>query len=482
MTTLVVSFKADFAHIINGRKIGSQTLQDVINPATKEVIAAVPIATEEQLNEAVGAASRALSTWATVPAEARQSSLSRMGDLVSEHLDEFIELLIKEVGKSRQLATMEVGSCVDWLHGVATQSPPTETLLDASDRTVVMRYVPHGVCAAITPWNFPMSLLIWKLAPALVTGNCIIVKPAPFAPLCAMKFVELAQQVFPPGVLSVLSGDGNLGPWIAAHPNISRISLTGSIPAGQSVMRAAASNLKSLTLELGGNDGAVVLDDVDPKKIAPMLFWGTFHNSGQICAALKRIYIHENVYTAVRDELVAYARTIKVGNCLEPGVGMGPVQNKEQYDKVKSLIEDCQSNGYTFACGGGGFPELDKKGYFLPISIVDNPPEHSRIVQEEQFGPIVPLLKWRDEDDVIKRMNYGVYGLAATVWSNDFERARSIAEKLQAGTVWINESQQFHWDQAFGGFKHSGIGVEHSRHGLYAWTNIQTITLNRSGV
>lgn len=451
-----------------------------MNPANEEILASVPIATRSQLNDAVKAASLAFPAWAALNIGERQNLVTQLGDLIKDNCDDFTELLIKEVGKSRTLAAIEVGSCVEWFHGVATQSLPPETILDTPQRTVTIRYVPYGVCAAITPWNFPLSLLNWKLAPALVTGNCVIVKPSPFAPLSAMKFVELAQRILPPGVLSVLSGDDSLGPWIAEHPDIARISLTGSIPAGQSVMRTAAASLKSLTLELGGNDPAVVLKDVDPKEIAPMLFWGTFFNSGQICVALKRIYIHEDIYDAVRDALVEYTKTVRIGDCLDPEVGMGPVQNKEQYRRLSSLIEECHAQGYKFACGGNLLPS-ERKGFFLPVSIVDNPPEHSRIVQEEQFGPIIPLLKWRDEDDVIRRMNHGVYGLAASVWSKNIEHAQRIAERLEAGTVWINESQQFHWNQPFGGFKQSGIGVEHSRHGLVAWTNIKSTTVNRLG-
>ncbi|KAK0458971.1 aldehyde dehydrogenase family protein [Desarmillaria tabescens] len=475
-----LSFSTDFAHIINGIKVYSRETQDILNPTNEEILASVPIATQDQLNDAVGAASLAFPTWGALAVEERQNLVTQLGDLIKDNCDAFVELVIKEVGKSRALAAVEVGSCVEWFHGVATQSLPPETILDTPQRTVTVKYVPYGVCATITPWNFPLSLLIWKLAPALVTGNCVVVKPSPYAPLSAIKFVELAQRILPPGVLSVLSGDENLGPWIVEHPNIARISLTGSIPVGQSVMRSAAASLKSLTLELGGNDAAVILKDVDPKQIAPMLFWGTFFNSGQICAALKRIYIHEDIYDAVRDELVAYTKTIRIGDCLDPEVGMGPVQNKEQYRRLRSLIEECHAQGYKFACGGNFFPP-ERKGYFLPVSIVDNPPEDSRIVQEEQFGPVVPLLKWRNEEDVIRQMNYGDYGLAASVWSKDVKHAEEIAERLEAGTVWINESQQFHWNQPFGGFKHSGIGVEHSKHGLVAWTNIKSITANRMG-
>ncbi|KAH7929002.1 aldehyde dehydrogenase [Leucogyrophana mollusca] len=470
-------FTQNFTHVIAGRKVTSEAVGQVVNPATEQVIATVPIASKAQLDETVQAAWDSYPSWAATSWERRQELVSRIGTLVEEELSQFIELLIKEAGKSRALAEIEVGSCAAWLHAVAKQSLPDEIVLDTPDRTVVTRYVPLGVCAAITPWNFPLSLMMWKVAPALVTGNCVIVKPSPFAPLTTMKFVELAQQVLPPGVLSVLSGNDDLGPWISSHPSISRISLTGSTTAGKSAMQLASSTLKRLTLELGGNDPAIVCGDVDAKAIAPHLFWSAFHNSGQICVAVKRLYIHSSIYTAVRDELAAYARNIVVGDGLDPRTGVGPVQNKKQYEIVKSLIDDSKKNGYNFALGGD--ISEHRKGYFIPITLIDNPPDNARVVQEEQFGPILPLLKWDDVEDVIQRANDSKFGLAASVWANDISHAQSIATRLEAGTVWINEAQQFHWDQPFGGFKHSGIGVEHSKHGLYSWCNIQTITQNK---
>ncbi|EIM82214.1 NAD-dependent succinate aldehyde dehydrogenase [Stereum hirsutum FP-91666 SS1] len=475
-----MSFSSDFQHIVDGKPRGSKTTRNVINPTTEEVLATVPVADRELLDETVVAASCAFHAWASTPMETRQAAVTDLGKLVLANLNEFAELLIKEVGKSRELANIETSISGAWLQGVAGASLPEEVLFEDDNRKAIIRYVPFGVCAAITPWNFPISLLVWKIAPALVTGNCVIVKPSPFAPLCAMKLVELAQQVLPPGVLSVLSGDDELGPWISTHPGISRISLTGSVNAGKSIMQSAASNLLSLTLELGGNDAALILPDVDPKSLAPKLFWSSFYNTGQICCAIKRAYIHEDVYEAVRDELVAFAKTVKIGNCLDPDVGMGPVQNRVQFEKVKSLIDDCREHGYTFALGGDSIQGPDGKGYFLPISIVDCPPQDSRIVQKEQFGPILPLLKWKDEDEVIKQINDSAYGLSGTIWTNDLDLAQTIARKWETGTVWINEAQAFHWDLPFGGFKHSGVGIEHGRQGLISWTNIQTITLNKA--
>ncbi|EMD33480.1 hypothetical protein CERSUDRAFT_87324 [Gelatoporia subvermispora B] len=472
-----MSFSNDFLNIIDGKKVSSAISQPVINPSTEDVIASVPNATKEQLDEAIKAASTAFPAWAALPVGKRQHAMVELGQLLQKHLENFVSLLMREGGKTKDLATIEAMQAVAWFcEGGAKQSLPDEVLLDSPERKVIVRYVPVGVCAAITPFNFPLSLMVWKLAPALVTGNVVIVKPSPHAPLTAIKLVELAQQVLPPGVLNILAGDINLGKQLCEHPEIRRISVTGSTAAGKDIMRSAANNLARVTLELGGNDPAIILPDVDPQELAPKLFWATFHNSGQICVALKRIYIHEDVYDAVRDALVAYARTITVGDVSQPGVGVGPVQNRVGFKKVKSFLEDCKKNGYKFALGG----EVDhnRKGFFVPITIVDNPPENSMIVQEEPFGPVVPLVKWNDEENVIRRANATVYGLAASVWGKDIKRAEAIAKRIESGTVWINESLIFHWDYPFGGFKHSGIGVEHSKAGLMSWTNTQTMTIH----
>lgn len=476
----MTAFTRSFNNIANGETCTSERRRIIPNPATQSPIASIPVATAKDLDTAVDGATRAFSQWANTSVEARGAIIKQLGDMLKDNLEAFTSLVIEEVGKARELALIEVGSCIDLLYSMSRQTLPDEVLLDNTNKKAKMTYVPLGVCAAITPWNFPMSLFLWKLAPALFTGNCLIVKPSPYAPLSAMKFVEMAQKYLPPGVLSVLADDGELGPLIAEHPGIARISLTGSIPAGKSVMRAAAATLKSLTLELGGNDPALVYPDVNPTALAPRLFWGSFHNAGQICVAIKRVYVHDDIYEAVLDELVAYAQTVKIGDPSDPSVGIGPVQNEEQYRRVMSLIDDCRQRGYRFACGGEpSIPGLGK-GHFVPITIVDNPPQDARIVQEEQFGPVLPLMRWKDEEAVIAKLNHGVHGLAATIWTNDTAHAETIASRIEAGTVWINESQAFQWDLAFGGVKESGIGVEHSKHGIYSWTHVKSVTMNKT--
>ncbi|KAA0079488.1 aldehyde dehydrogenase family protein [Mycolicibacterium sp. P9-64] len=466
-----------FTLTIDGSPVTTQESMPVVNPATRQVIASVPVASRDQLDAAVDAAARAFSSWSAKPLEERQAAVAAIGDRLEAHAEQFMALLTSEQGKPRPMAEWEVYGCIAWFREVAKQALPVEVLEDTAERKVISRHTPLGVVAAIVPWNFPMLLMVWKVAPALVVGNTMIVKPSPFTPLCALRLIELVQDLLPPGVLSVLNGDGELGKWITSHPGIAKIAFTGSTETGKHVMRSAAGNLKRITLELGGNDPAIVLPDVDPKIVAPKIFWAAFQNNAQFCNAAKRVYVHDDIYDAVRDELVAYAQTIVVGDGSHRDTDLGPIQNEPQYHKVLEYFDDCRANGYTFALGGDVDP--DAPGWFIPVTLVDNPPEHSRLVTEEPFGPILPLLRWTEEDDVVRRANDTPWGLGATVWGTDLERVQRIGERLEAGTVWLNEVHQYSPHQVFGGHKQSGIGAENSLHGLAEYTNHQTITLNK---
>ncbi|MGQ4615702.1 aldehyde dehydrogenase family protein [Nocardia sp. R7R-8] len=466
-----------YVNTINGESRDSATRAAVYNPATGQVFTEVPIATQADLDEAVAAARAAFPAWSATPLSERQAIVSAIGDRLEQHAEEFLALLTAEQGKPRGMAEWEVYGSVAWFREIAKQALPEEVLEDTPERKVISRHTPLGVVGAIVPWNFPILLAVWKIAPALVSGNTIIVKPSPFTPLCDLKLVELVQDLLPPGVLSALSGDDDLGKWMTAHPGIAKIAFTGSTETGKHVMASAAGTLKRLTLELGGNDPAIVLPDVDPEKVAPQIFWAAFQNNAQFCNAAKRVYIHDDVYDAVRDALVAYAKTVVVGDGSLPETQLGPIQNRPQLDKVAEYFADCKANGYTFALGG----EIDTEsgGWFVPVTLVDNPPEDSRLVAEEPFGPILPLLRWSDEADVIARANDTLWGLGASVWGNDLAAVERIGRQLEAGTVWLNEIHQYSPHQVFGGHKQSGIGAENSLHGLAEYTNHQTICLNR---
>ncbi|ATU95473.1 aldehyde dehydrogenase family protein [Phyllobacterium zundukense] len=470
-----IDFFNDYSMTISGKAVGGSGMFDAFNPASEERIASVPEASLEQLNTAVAAAEAAFPQWSARPIEERQQLVSRIGDVIEEHAESFMRLLTREQGKARKGAEWEIGGSAYWCREIAKQSLPVHVTELSTDRRVETRRVPLGVIGCITPWNFPVLLAVWKIAPALVAGNTVVLKPSPYTPLCTLKLGELLREILPPGVFNIVSGGNELGAWLTKHPKVSKVSFTGSTATGRKIMEAASGNLKRITLELGGNDPAIVLPDVDIKETAQKLFWAAFQNSAQFCVAAKRLYIHEDIYDELAAELVAFARTVKVGDGSDQGTDLGPIQNRMQFEKLKDLFADIKDRGQNVLLGGdiGEGP-----GYFVPVTIVDNPPEDSRVVMEEAFGPVLPLLKFKDLDDVIKRANNTEYGLAASVWGRDIDAARKAAERIEAGTVWINEIHTFSPHVAFGGHKQSGIGIENALEGLAEYTNSQTIVVN----
>jgi aldehyde dehydrogenase (NAD+) len=274
-------------------------------------------------------------------------------------------------------------------------------------------------------------------------------------------------------VLNVVSGDDDLGPWLTAHEGVDKISFTGSTATGRQVMRSAAETIKRLTLELGGNDPAIVMSDVDPERLAHDLFWASFGNSGQVCVASKRVYVHADAYEGVRNALVAYAATVRLGDGLEPETQLGPINNRRQYERILELLEDCRKSGFDFACGGA-VPKTP--GFFLPPTIIDNPPENARIVQEEQFGPILPLIRFEDYDDAIARANASPFALGATVWAGDEKAAWALASRLDAGNVWVNECRPLSPVVPFAGHRQSGFGVENGLEGMLEYTLPRTMS------
>jgi len=468
-------FNADYSMTIDGKAATSKATIKVVNPATEEILAEAPDASRAELDRAVAAARRAFQSWSQMPIKERQRRVAALGQALADHQEDFKRLLTLEQGKPRAGAEWEVGGSIVWCQEIAKQALPVEVVERTDGHLVERRHAPIGVVGAITPWNFPILLAVWKMAPALVAGNTIVLKPSPFTPLCTLKLGELARDIFPAGVVNIVSGGDDLGRWITSHPGIGKISFTGSCDTGKEVMKSAAGNLKRITLELGGNDPAIVLPDVDPKLIAKELFWASFQNSAQFCVACKRLYVHEDVYDDVLNELVEYAKTVKVGDGSQQGTDLGPIQNKQQFDKVRELIEDTKRIGARIALGG----TIEKgPGYYVPVTIVDNPPDDSRVVVEEAFGPLLPVLKYKDIEDVIRRANDTPYGLAGSVWGKDVAKAKAIAERLETGTVWVNEVHVFAPHIAFGGHKQSGIGLENALEGLAEFTNSQTIMVN----
>jgi len=467
-----MDFFSDFTLTIDGKPVSTGRTMDVINPATGAPFAGAPVAESGELDMAVAAARKALPGWKALDIAKRREALVALAKAIEAEAEGFGGLFLREQGRPATWSTAEIVMGAKWLKAVARQDLPVEIVEDTPERRVEVHHEPLGVVAAIVPWNFPFLLAIWKIAPALITGNTMVLKPSPFTPLCALKLGELSRGILPPGVLNVVSGEDALGPMMTAHPGFQKISFTGSTATGKRVMEAAARDLKRVTLELGGNDAAIVMPDVDVDAVAKQLFFGAFYNSAQVCIATKRLYIHETIYDAVRDRMHALAREATVGDGSEQGVKFGPIQNAPQYRRVLALIDEARGQGLTLL-EGKGVPEGG--GYFVPITLVDNPPDDARVVTEEAFGPVLPLLKFSDVDEVVARANDSEYGLAGAVWSEDIDQAVAIARRLETGTIWINQNLQNGPHIPFAGFKQSGLGVENGDLGLREFTQPKAI-------
>ena len=471
-------FTAPFHLSIAGRLIEARETFDVINPATGKAFAQAPAATAAQMDEAIASAKAAFPGWSALGHDRREAYLNDFADALEAKREELIHLLVLEQGKpALTMAAPEIDQSIAWIRQIASRRIPVEIVEETADHVVELHHTPLGVVGAITPWNFPVLLSLWKVAPALIAGNTMVVKPSPFTPLTSIRYGEIAQSVFPAGVLSVVSGLDDLGPQMTAHSDIAKISFTGSTATGRHVLRSAAGTIKRVTAELGGNDAAIVLPDADFRAIIPQLFWGAFGHQGQWCVGIKRLYVHRSFHPEFVEAFVDYARTVKVGDGLDPETGVGPVQNRMQFDKLKALLTDIKASGHKIALGGE--IDDDRPGYFFPITVIDNPPEDSAIVQEEQFGPICPIIAYDDVDDVVARANASIYGLGGSVWGRDTAAAVAVANRLETGMVWVNEIHTQGIDIPFGGHKQSGLGTEHGSEGRALFTNPKTVLIRK---
>ncbi|MEM6707861.1 MAG: aldehyde dehydrogenase family protein [Pseudomonadota bacterium] len=461
--------------LINGALVDGETTMDVINPATEAKLADCPRASEAQLNDAVAAAKAAFGSWRQVPIDERKAVVAKIADVIEANAQELAQLLTQEQGKPIGDATGEVFGAAAFCRYFTTLDLPVQTIDDNSGRKVEAHRQPLGVVGAIVPWNFPLILMMFKLPPALIAGNTIVVKPAPTTPLSTLRIAELIKDLVPAGVVNVVTDANDLGAALTAHPDIRKVSFTGSTATGSKVMAGAAGLLKRITLELGGNDAGVVLDDADPKQIAPQLFQSAFQNSGQVCIAMKRLYVHESIYDETVDELAKLANDAVIGDGLEQGTTHGPLQNRMQYERVKELLEDAREQGTIAA--GGEVPE--REGFFIRPTIIRDVADGSRIVDEEQFGPVLPVIKFSSEDDAIARANESDYGLGGSIWSSNLDRAYELAQQMDAGTVWINKHAELDPSIPFGGAKQSGIGKELGREGLEEFTQLKVINMAR---
>ena len=472
----------EYAMIIDGQKIMTQATVGVINPAIEEAFAQIPVGTPAHVDQAVAAARAAFPAWSALSYNDRKARLHQLADALEANMPELMQLVTQETGKPMRGfgdigSGMEVGGAIAWLRATAETELPVEVVQDDDEVRVEVHRKPIGVVGSITPWNWPLMIAIWHYAPALLAGNTVVGKPSEFTPATTLRFAEIANEILPPGVLNVVVGAGDVGAAIASHPDINKIAFTGSSSTGRSVMQAASGNLKRLTLELGGNDAGIVLPDVDPKEVAQKLFTVCFHNNGQTCQALKRLYVHADIYDEVCNEMGAIANSVKVGNGLEEDTDLGPLQNKKQLDIVCELAADARSAGAQFLTGGEA---AAGPGYFFPPTVVTNITDGTRLVDEEQFGPIVPVIKYSDVDDAITRANNNPAGLGGSVWSRDVERATELAARLESGSVWVNAHADIQPNAPMGGMKQSGIGCEFGYWGLAENTDIQTVKIRKS--
>jgi acyl-CoA reductase-like NAD-dependent aldehyde dehydrogenase len=466
---------SEYRLLINGELVPGDSTMDVINPASEAVLAVCPRASEAQLNKAVAAAKAAFPAWSAKSIDERKQVVNAIADVIQANANELAQLLTQEQGKPIGDAVGEIYGTAAFFRYFTSLELPVEIIDDNAGRRVEAHRRPLGVVGAIVPWNFPMILMAFKIPPALVAGNTVVLKPAPTTPLTNLRLGELIRDVVPAGVLNIITDANDLGAALTAHPDVRKVSFTGSTATGSKVMAGAAGLLKRITLELGGNDAGIVLDDVDPAEAAPKLFQSAFQNSGQVCIAMKRLYVHESIYDEMCDALAEIADRTIVGDGLQQGTQLGPLQNRMQFERVKELLDDARRHGTVIAGGTG----LDQPGFFIRPTIVRDITDGTRLVDEEQFGPVLPVIKYKDPEDAIARANASPWGLGGSVWSSNPERAYAVAEKLDAGTVWVNKHAELDPGIPFGGAKQSGLGTELGHEGLNEFTQLKIINIAR---
>ncbi|MEF0943546.1 aldehyde dehydrogenase family protein [Rhizobium sp. BR 362] len=463
-----------YALLIGGEPVATSHHAPVANPANGEVVGYMPLAGEAELEQAVAAAAKSFKSWSQTSSGERARACRDIAEKINEHAEELAQILTREQGKPLNGlgSRFEIGAALAWTRHTAELDLPVEILQDDNEGRVELHRKPIGVVGSITPWNWPVMIACWHIVPAVRAGNTVVIKPSPLTPLSTIRLVEIMNAVLPPGVVNVITGENSIGAALSAHPGIAKMTFTGSTETGKKIMASAVATLKRLTLELGGNDAGIVLPDANPKAIVEGLFWGAFINNGQTCAALKRLYVHDGIYEEVCRGLADYAAKIAVGDGLDEASILGPVQNEMQFNKVRELVDDARANGGRILTGGA---PMERPGYFYPITLVADVDHGVRLVDEEQFGPALPIIRYSDIDEVIARANQNPAGLGGSVWSSDAEKAKRYAKMLECGSVWINKHGTIQPNAPFGGVKQSGIGVEFGTEGLKEFTTIQTV-------
>jgi acyl-CoA reductase-like NAD-dependent aldehyde dehydrogenase len=448
----------------------------VFDPVTGHAFAQAPDATLDETDRAIEAAAAAFPAWSALSWDARVEAVRSFGAAIREENSQLARLLCREQGKPLDKAVSEIGAGLAYLEAYCSMKLAPEVLKDTEKQRIEQHHRPLGVVGAITAWNYPLLLAIWKIAPALVAGNTVVVKPAPSTPLATLALGRIAARVLPTGVVNVISGGTESGERLTQHEKVRKISFTGSTETGKRIMANASPRLKRLTLELGGNDAGIVLEDADPKTIAPDIFWAKFSNCGQVCAALKRLYVHRSIFQPLCDALAEFAASVKIGPGLGAGVQVGPMQNKAQRDRMAATVKDAVNAGAKIIYQS----EVPQEGgYFFPITLLADVPEHTAVVRGETFGPVLAILPFDDIEDAVRRANDTEYGLGGSVWSPNVERAQKIAERLEAGSTWVNQHPSMDPHVPFGGIKSSGLGVEGGLRGLEEFTYLQIVNVKK---
>jgi acyl-CoA reductase-like NAD-dependent aldehyde dehydrogenase len=445
----------------------------VVDPATGETFDEAPDQQPDELDAVVDRAHRAWHGWRADPV-VRTTALRVAANAVEAAGDDLARLLTREQRKPLAESHAEVARTAARLRYFADLAPKTRRITDGRPVHSEIRWRSLGPVAAIVPWNFPLQLAAAKFAPALVAGNTVVLKPSPFTPLATRLLGSVLATVLPEDVLTVVTGREPLGARLASHPGIRHVTFTGSVPTGRAVAEAAAASLARVTLELGGNDAAVLLDDVEVDRIADRLFWAAFRNCGQVCMAVKRVYAPAQLHAEVVEALAQRAKTVAVGSGLNPETRLGPVNNAPQLARVEQVTKQALADGARAAAGGH---RLDGPGYFFAPTILTDVPPGSPVVTKEQFGPVLPVLPYRSLDEAVDAANGTGFGLGGSVWGTDLDRAGAVADRLECGTAWINHHAELSLAQPFAGVKNSGVGVAGGPWGLYG--NLRPFVVHR---
>ena len=456
---------------INGQSVsGEDGTFDVINPATEEVVGTAPKCSTHQLDQAVAAARAAQPAW-EADTETRNQALLALSEALNARADHLGRILSLEQGKPLTYALMEVSTLAGWLAAFASVEWGPKVVFEDDSQQFISYPKAKGVVGAIAPWNFPIVLGGWKICHALKTGNTIVLKPASTTPLSTLEIGRICQDVLPPGVVNVVSGPGSLGDAICRHEGVDKVTFTGSTGVGATVGHAAMDSFKPVTLELGGNDAAIVLEDADPEETAQSIYYIAMQNCGQMCIAVKRIYVMEEIHDRLVDELVKCAEAEILGEGLDPKTTQGPINNEAQFNEVAELVEDARNNGATIETGG---ERLGDVGYFYKPTVITGVDNGIAIVDKEQFGPVIPVIKVTSAEEALAKANQTEFGLAGSVWSPDIERAARIAGQMNTGNAWVNVHANLNPFVPFGGVKASGLGYEHGTMGLEAYCTMQS--------